>query len=115
MRVFIAGPLTDKDSKRQLKNVEFAIRQGIEVFKRGHIPLIPHLTHYVDEMTEALTYDDYIKWSTELLKLCDCMLYLGDSKGANIELKMAKSLYIQVFYSIDDIPDLKGGEIDDSG
>jgi hypothetical protein len=111
LRVYIAGPYTAKDRKGLEANTHRAIDAGLEVFRRGHFPYIPHLTHYVDLHAKQrginLDWGDYIQWDLPWLDRCDALLYLGPSKGADLELKRARKLGKRVFLQLSKIPDLK--------
>jgi hypothetical protein len=52
----------------------------------------------------GLQWEDYIHWDMEWLKLCDAILFLGPSRGANLELKSAKEMGKLIFRSLDEIP-----------
>ena len=45
-----------------------------------------------------------MEWHRPWLDVCDGFLYLRSSKGADIELNMAKELGKTIYYSIIDIP-----------
>lgn len=110
-KIYIAGPYTNKENFRKELNVTVAIDAAINIFKKGHFPYVPHLTHFVDKRTKKfglkLTWDDYMKWHDTWLAVCDALLYLGSSQGADIELKKAKKLGKKIYYSIDKIPVVK--------
>jgi hypothetical protein len=49
-------------------------------------------------------YQDWLNLDFEWLKVCDCVLRLeGESKGADQEVELAKSLGIRIVYNINDI------------
>ena len=108
MRVYIAGPYTSSDPLQVESNVEKAIDAGVEVYRRGHFPFIPHLTHFVDLQTKKegnpLKWEDYIKWDESWLDKADAFLYLGKSPGADLELSRARRQRKKVFTSLEDIP-----------
>jgi hypothetical protein len=109
MRIYVAGPYTADDPSLVEKNVEHAIDAGVEVYKKGHIPFIPHLTHFVDIRTKqtgkVIRYEEYLLWDRSWLDKVDALLYLGKSRGADMELEYARSKGKMVFTSLDDIPD----------
>jgi len=111
LRIYIAGPYTASADDGHQANTQKAIDAGIAVFLKGHIPYIPHLTHYVDVRAKQtginLTWKDYIRWDTPWLDLCDALLYLGKSKGADLELERARRSGKKLFFSLDEIPELK--------
>ena len=115
LRIYIAGPYTSLDEKGHELNTHRAIDAGISVFQRGHHPYIPHLTHYVDIRAKAtgmeLSWSDYIKWDLPWLDMCDALLYLGKSKGADLELQRAKELGKRIYFSIAEIPDATNAQL----
>lgn len=111
MRIYIAGPYTAKNYNGHEANTLRAIDAGIAVFRKGHVPYVPHLTHYVDLRAKQagikMTWNDYIKWDLPWLDLCDALLYLDKSKGADLELRRAQKLNKRIFYSLTEIPRAK--------
>lgn len=108
LRIYLAGPYSGASREEIERNVNRAIDAGIEIFLKGHFPHVPHLTDLVDlrarEIGRELTWHDFICWDMPWLEVCDALLYLGKSKGADLELEEAKRLGKQIFYSVDDIP-----------
>lgn len=111
MKIYVAGPYTPLTNdiheapREAYKNVQKAIRAGIEIIKRGHIPFIPHLTHFIHlETDEPLPRDFYYYYDMFWLQLCDALLFLGPSEGANKELNWAAEHGLTIYYSIDEIP-----------
>jgi hypothetical protein len=108
LRIYIAGPYTASDPGGHELNTHRAIDAGIAVFHKGHYPYIPHLTHYVDLRAKDtgvdLSWSDYIKWDLPWLDVCDALLYLGKSKGADLELERARQQKKRVFFSASEIP-----------
>jgi len=107
VKIYIAGPYTADKTNQIEANVLRAIEAGLEVFKKGHFPYIPHLTHYVDIVAKNrnlnMCWADYIKWDFEWLVSCDGLLFLGVSPGANKELEEAKRLGLKIYYSSEEI------------
>lgn len=110
LRIYIAGPYTALDQNGHQANTDRAIDAGIAVYRKGHYPYIPHLTHYVDrrakETSIDLTWEDYIRWDMPWLRICDALLYLGKSKGADLELAKARRLKKRIFFSTDEVPNV---------
>jgi len=108
LKIYIAAPYSADTEEEQIKNTEVVIDAALTLFQKGHFPYIPHLTHWVDKRAKeteiAMEYEDYMKWHRPWLEACDAFLYLGSSKGADLELQMAKDLGKIIFYSIDEIP-----------
>jgi hypothetical protein len=112
LRIYVAGPYTAETPERIRRNVNVAMDVAIALYSRGHFPFVPHLTHFVDERARetghTLAWDDYIRWDTAWLEVCDALLFLGSSRGADYELAVAKRLGKQVFYSLDEVPAAQG-------
>jgi hypothetical protein len=111
LRIYIAGPYTAQGKNGPAAHTKKAIEAGIAVFAKGHYPYIPHLTHYVDlrarQIGRKLTWSDYITWDLPWLDLCDALLYLGKSRGADIELERAAKLKKKIFFSLSEISKVK--------
>lgn len=89
MRVYIAGPYTKGDVAQ---NVVLAIRIGDYVADKGHIPFIPHLSHFWHMITPR-PYEYWIEYDLRWLELCDIMIRIeGESAGAEKEEAWAKRL-----------------------
>lgn len=108
LKIYIAGPYTAATEQKLEENVNLAIDAAFVILDKGHFPFIPHLTHFVDKRANErgikLTWEDYIRWDTVWAELCDALLYLGSSKGADLELKLAIRLGKTIYRSLDDIP-----------
>ena len=111
LKIYIAASYSADTEEGRIKNTEVTIDAALVLFKKGHFPYIPHLTHWVDKRAEetgvSLNWEDYMRWHKPWLEACDVLLYLGSSKGADLELQMAKDLRKLIFYSINDISDRK--------
>jgi hypothetical protein len=100
MRIYIAGQYTTGDPAI---NVKRAIDAAEEVVKLGHVPFIPHLTHFW-HMIYAHEYEFWMEQDFEWLKQCQALLRLpGDSPGADKEVYLADKLGLVIFWSIKDI------------
>ena len=101
MKVYIAGPYKKGDVAC---NVHDAVVAAERVLSRGHIPYIPHLTHFWHMMYPheiKFWYDYDLQW----LSCCDCLLRIpGESRGADNEVNFALEHGIAVYYSLDDLP-----------
>jgi hypothetical protein len=109
LKIYIAGPYTAPTAEGRQHNVNIAIDVALRLWKRGHFPYVPHLTHYIDERAVEtgvpMAYEEYLAWDNEWLKACDAILYLAPSRGADIELGEAKRLGKRVYYSEHEIGD----------
>lgn len=110
LKIFISGPLTNAgqaDIDTMINNMDNAVKAGIECIKKGHYPFIPHLSLYTNEIAHNQGLE--IPWQTWMdidhafLRGCDAVLYLGSSKGADIELLRAKDYGLRIFYSLNEV------------
>ena len=115
LKIYLSGPYSSKSKKKRLVNVKIAMMGGIAIFMKGHYPYIPHLLHFVNEEAKKMNIyfkdESIMQWDKVWLETCDAILYYdssGKSRGAKDELILAKDLKKIIFYSIDQIPDVKG-------
>ena len=112
--IYIAGPYTASDRQEIDRNVNRAIDIGLEIFNKGHFPYVPHLTDLVDkrakELGKGLSWGDFMDWDAPWLRVCDALLFVGESKGANIELEEARRLGKTIFYASSEVPRLERSE-----
>ena len=109
MHIYIAGPYSGNSIEKVEGNVTTAIMVAIEVLKKGHYPYVPHLTHFVDKVKQTsltLLLEDHLDWGLAWLDKCDALLYIGSSRGADIELEYALSKGKKVFRSIEEVPSI---------
>lgn len=111
MKIYIAGPISfggTLDRSQQRPHVEKAVQVGIEVLRKGHCPYIPHLTYFVPDCgIHDMTYEEYLAWDFQWVDTCDAILYLAPCPGSDRELERAKRHGKIMFYSVDEIPNLK--------
>src|SRR5438046_1018360 len=114
LKIYLAGPYGPKgpdlhDAVQQAhQNTLRAIDVGIELMKKGHIPFIPHLMHFVHMQTkQPFPGSDYRAYDMAWLPSCEALYYIGPSTGADAELKWAQDNGKTVFTSLDDVPDVK--------
>ena len=109
MLIYVAGPYTGSSREEVEGNVNRAIDAGIEIFRKGHFPYVPHLTDLVDrrarETGRELSWSDFIAWDTPWLRVCDALLHIGSSRGADMELEEAVRLGKRIFRSTAEIPE----------
>lgn len=93
MIVYISGPYTNGDI---VTNVRKAICAGMTVMDYGHVPIIPHLSHFM-QLVQYREYEDWIAMDLELLAVAQSVIRLvGYSPGAEIEVERASELKIPV-------------------
>ena len=100
LKVYVSAPYT---IGCQAKNVIRVMGVGDELLKLGHIPFLPHLSHFWDA-TSPKPYKVWLDYDLKWLEVCDILLRLdGDSTGSDIEVAVAERLGIPVYYKIEDI------------
>lgn len=108
MRIYIAGPYSASTWEEVQVNTDKAVWAGVQVMNKGHIPFVPHLCHYMDELARdneiEIGWDEWLLYDFQWLDLCDAILFLAPSRGANLELVRATERGMKVFYSIEEIP-----------
>lgn len=108
MRVYIASPYSALTEEQCLHNVRRSIRAWILLWKKGHSPFCPLTSHFIDAVAKedgiSISWDEWMEWCLDWVGQCDALLYLGPSKGADIELARAISLRKRIFVDIEDVP-----------
>jgi hypothetical protein len=103
--VYVAGPYSGRTPFETDGNLEKAINAGLCVALRGHTPLVPHLSHYIDQRAKEvgvpILYEEWMAHCMALLERCDALLYLGSSPGADRELARAGELGMPTFHSLE--------------
>lgn len=100
LRIYIAGPYTLGDVAVNVRN---AIEVADRIIAKGHTPFIPHLSHF-QHLLFPRPYEDWIRLDNEWVKCCDILLRLeGESKGADQEVELAKSLGLKIIYNVEEI------------
>lgn len=111
LRIFISGPYSAENEQQRAENAVQAVDCGIELIRKGHFPFVPHLMHWLDkravELGVEFSWQDFMHYDGHWLKQCDAILYLGSSKGADIEFAAARDLGLEVYYSTEEVPAAK--------
>ena len=98
MRVYVAGPYTKGDVAL---NVRRALAAGQQLVEAGHAPFVPHLTHFWHLVFPG-PYEQWIRLDLEWLPFCNALVRLsGESAGADGEVKVAMSLGIPCYTSVE--------------
>lgn len=110
-KIYIAGKLSAPTFEGMEKNVYTAIDAWIEVYKKGHFPYLPHTTFFVNNRATQhgvnIPWEDWLTQDKVWLDLCDALLYLSPSTGADLEKNMAEKLGKKIYYAITEIPTVK--------
>ena len=116
LRIYIAGPYCPKDcslhdaSRIAQHNTDKAIEIGNALIEKGHFVFIPHLSHYVH--IHYSCKKDYGNWwydedITFLEHWATAFFYISSSWGADMELEFAKKKGLKIFYSLDEVSEVK--------
>jgi len=103
LRVYVAGPISKGDV---FDNIVRAIKWGRRMVQDGFAPYIPHFDAYMfawgdgsGQNTEEISWNGYLEWDLEWVAASDAVFRVtGESKGADLEVAVAKQLGIPVFY-----------------
>lgn len=111
MRIYVSGPLTDSSTEVVVTNIYKALDASIEILKRGHSPFIPHLAYFLNDYMirsrkiSTASHDAWLSlFDFPWLDVCDGLLFMGSSPGADEELKRAENLGKIIWTDISDIP-----------
>lgn len=107
LRVYVAGPLTSPTQEGEEQNAQRAMEAGAQLLLAGLCPFIPHLTLWFDRYVKTqgvqLGHLDYLTWDFGWIDICDALLYLGPSPGADEERSRAEDLGIPVFTTAEEV------------
>jgi hypothetical protein len=105
-KIYVAGPYTAINPRDTQLNVNKAIEIGCALIKKGYAPFIPHLYHYVWLHEKGnYEYDTWRKIDTKWIESSNAFFYIGSSKGADEELKMAEKLGLPIYKNLDEVPE----------
>jgi hypothetical protein len=112
MIIYICGAIRDRynpNPRPIIENVKRGIDIGIQVYLKGHIPIIPMLHYYMNQLDkekygEKLKWADYMYIDYHSLLVSDAILKISSSHGADLEEKWMLNHNKKVYYDISDIP-----------
>lgn len=114
LKIFISGPITNGGTASEdevYQNVANAVEAGIELIRKGYAPFIPHLSvltnNIAKQQGKEIPWQTWMKIDNAYLSESDAVLFLGNSKGADIELECAKQFGLPVYYSVEEVPEIK--------
>lgn len=98
MIIYIAGPYTSDPEA----NTDRAIVIADQLFELGHVPIVPHLSHYwLLRSQRPWTYEDWMKIDFVLLSLADAILLMsGLSKGRDREHRLGLHLGKKILHEL---------------
>lgn len=109
MLIAVAGPYSANTEKEKENNLKAMNTAAAEVYKKGHIPVIGvNASLYVaDELPEPERKKVISDISFAIVERCDAILIIGSSPGADHERMLIESKGLPVYFTIEEIPDLK--------
>lgn len=117
MIIYISGPYTADTVEGKLQNTQNTIDVGIELIRKGHTVIIPHLSHYTDMRAQELgidiSWETWMKQDLELLERCDALYFIGESRGANLEREKALDWGLPVYYSLEEVPKIEKTDMEE--
>ena len=116
MMILVAGPYrggTGDDPVKIQANVEAMEAMSLEVFRRGHLPVmgewfaLPLLKHADSKKTGDAIFDEiFHPVARELIGKCDAVLRIGGaSSGADDMVATGQRLGKKIFRSLEEIPE----------
>jgi len=96
IKVYIASPYSNGDKEQ---NVALQLMVFEYLANHGYAPYAPLWSHF-QNLVYQRPWEDWMRLDKEWVKMCDCVLRLeGESRGADIEVALAKRKAKPVFYS----------------
>jgi nucleoside 2-deoxyribosyltransferase len=110
--IYVAGKYTGKDFDEIEGHIQAARSFAVEIWRRGHVAICPHLNTYHFEQNLNLTQEDYYERDFMILQRCDGLFAMPnwkDSRGAQMEVQFAHEQGIPVYFDLDDIRSCDNG------
>ena len=116
MLILIAGPYrsgTNDDPELIEQNMRNLESMALPIFRKGHVPMIGEWVALPlmrlagnKAIGDAVWNEIQYPVAHRLLEKCDAVLRIkGASKGADMDVKIAKEKGIPVYYSLEEIPE----------
>jgi nucleoside 2-deoxyribosyltransferase len=108
--IYVAGPFRatlpngHQDAWGIQQNVMQAMALGLEIWKLGHVALVPHANTMFFQNAAGTADDVWLDGDLELIRRCDAVLFTPDferSAGARAEEAFAKGLGVPCLYTMD--------------
>lgn len=104
LRIYVAGPLTNNDPVIVQRNILVAKKIGEELLKMGHLPYVPHKHFSGWDVDIFKYYEVFFEHGCLILeKWANALYFIGESRGANKERKIAEQLCYPIFESLDEV------------
>jgi len=98
--VYVAGPY----SKGSIgENIHFAVRAANALRREGYAVIVPHST-IIEDIVSPHMYESWLYHALQLVTCCDVICRIvGESPGADVEVRLARKLGIPVYYNIEEL------------
>lgn len=107
-RIYLASRYSASTRERRVLNVERAMAVGAILLRKGYQPLVPVISHYLDEFAnltgDPISYNRWMEWALTWVKQCEAVLVISMSPGVEREIECALENKIPIFYSISELP-----------
>ncbi len=118
MMILIAGPYrsgTGDDPHKMESNVRAMEAYALPIFRMGHIPVLGEwfalpLVHLAGskQIGDEAFNEIFHPIAERLLEKCDAVLRVGgESKGADLMVEVARKNMLQVYTSLEEIPEAR--------
>lgn len=109
--IYVAGPYHGESSEEIQRNIMAAEKVAVECWKRGWAVLCPHKNTAGFEAYEddVLSHGTWIRGDMEMLSRCDAVVLVNNkmTKGVKMELDLARSIGLDIYMSLNDVPDME--------
>jgi len=107
--IAVAGPYSAPTEEQKAANLKAMNIAAAEVYRKGHLPVIGVNTSLfvADELPDIDRKKVISDISFAVVERCDAILITGSSPGADIERELMMKQGLPVYYSIDEIPEVK--------
>ena len=108
MRIMVAGPYSAPSEEQRRLNAQKINCAAAEVLKRGHIPIVG--VNAALPIVEAAglegeeKYEGIMRISFSLAEICEAILYIGTSKGVEMEKERFSLRGLPVYASLSEVP-----------
>ncbi|MBI4447611.1 DUF4406 domain-containing protein [Candidatus Woesearchaeota archaeon] len=107
LRIYVAGPYTDKNPIKKAENVSLAEKVALEIQSKGHFFYLPHKMTEDWEHKSNANWEYYIDLHAWHIQFYDAIYIISSSPGTDVEEKMAKEKGLKIYKSLDEIPIFK--------
>ncbi len=94
--IYVAGPISKGPIDDHVRSAVFI---GDRIMEKGHAAFLPQLS-ILWQFVSPHTWEEWLAMDDTVIRKCDALFRLpGESKGADREVALARSLHMPVFTS----------------